>query len=528
MLSRRTGYRPDSPRSRRARRKPSRELRVERLESRVVLDAGSAASPWQNPLDAMDANLDGAVDLRDGVALLRSLARYGADEFRDIMASPLLPEELAGDLDLFLDVNGDATFGLKDAVALLRDLKTFGVRPAGSAEGEYSDDHVDVPGPDATLIELSDDEFGAFGVGLGRLHDANDVDVFQLATQGGRLAVAALSYDGADQLLVSIVDASGAVLVSTGDGESALDFCPGVLDLPVADGGLYYVVVSAAGSEVSEYALGILQYDPLQWLPAPDATLGDDLHADELGDAATWLALESGSTTVVSHVDEPGDVDVFRVDVQAGTLSAILSTLDGTALPLQIHSADGELLAETAGETWGSVVELPVTPGSYFVSVGLADGQYAGLYLLEVFFLAAESWRPTPDSLFGDDPHGDVVDTTATVLTLDPSLHMVFRSSYVDDNSDVDVFQVIPGEDTLLVSIFAWEDGLVPTVEVVDAAGQSVAGIDWSIDLLNRSGLLWIGEVVAGDTYYVIVAGDGGHTGQYLLAIAQPGIGFPL
>ncbi|MEJ7603874.1 MAG: hypothetical protein WKG01_38695 [Kofleriaceae bacterium] len=112
---------------------------------------------------------------------------------------------------------------------------------------------------------------------------------------------------------------------------------------------------------------------PVELIPTPGsgASAGkgptsEEQEPNEGEDVATPLAL---GATVVGKVEPESDVDHFRIDVAtAGALSIELPAVEGTDLVLELHDAQGALLAKSdrgAAKTREGIPNFGVSPGRY-------------------------------------------------------------------------------------------------------------------------------------------------------------------
>ena len=140
---------------------------------------------------------------------------------------------------------------------------------------------------------------------------------------------------------------------------------------------------------------------------------------------ATAVGLDS---TTPGALEQPGDVDYFRVDVtQAGRLT--VETTGGTDTAGVFQSAQGRSLAEDddAGTGNNFRIARDVTPGRYYVAVRGASRSATGAYTLRLAFTPAEDQ--------GNTERGD---RRATLLNLSPWQAWVHLYCLKDQGTDVD------------------------------------------------------------------------------------------
>ncbi|MFP6766201.1 MAG: PPC domain-containing protein, partial [Planctomycetaceae bacterium] len=101
-----------------------------------------------------------------------------------------------------------------------------------------SDDHVNVAGPDATVISLDAD---GVGNGSGTLEVAGDRDVFSVELTAGTLTVDATSTNGDVDMYLRLLDSSGNIIAENDDFDGRLDSSL-TLDL---EAGTYYISVGS-------------------------------------------------------------------------------------------------------------------------------------------------------------------------------------------------------------------------------------------------------------------------------------------
>ena len=306
-----------------------------------------------------------------------------------------------------------------------------------------------------------------------------DVDVFRLDVPLDGTDVTVRSAGGTD-VFGQLLDAGGNELaVDAGVGNFRMEV--------VLDAGTYYVVVTA--SETGAYrvlASGDSAVCPCKAGSAPD-------HG---GDAESSTLMPIGPP-LPGIIDDPDDVDVFRIDLQGST------TLDvRTSGPTDVHGelfdgAGARIAADDdsgpGGRNFRIRADLEV--GVYYVAIAGESGDYAVMARL------------------GDAPdHGDTA-ATSTRLTLharedldqvSPSALLAAPGRIAPTAADVDVFRLDVPENT-------------------DVAVRSVGATDVLARLLDSSlneivadaaeGNFRLEARLAAGTYYVEVGGR--ETGTY-------------
>ena len=125
----------------------NRDVRMEPLEPRIVLDAASSlgsvfGSPWQNPLNPLDANNDGVLAPNDVIEVLSLTNRRGAGKLADWSAPPTLHRYALDVATVFADSNGDGFLSAIDTLQIVNRLnKADAARDleAGDRRDDYPD-----------------------------------------------------------------------------------------------------------------------------------------------------------------------------------------------------------------------------------------------------------------------------------------------------------------------------------------------------------------------------------------------------
>ena len=527
-------------------RKPSRQryLRAfEALEERIVL----SASPWQNPVNALDVNRDSYVTPLDVLIPINELNDGTTGELRDDYAPPILQNMAEDYTAAYLDPNGDGMLSPVDALAIINVLN--GGFYESLPEAEMADQHGDAPGDMATHLDM---DYG-YAFVESSLNTSHDVDAYEISVEDGRLAIEAYNYEIAGGMLVELLNYEEEVIASFDVGDMD-EWSESGIDIPVEDGSTYYVMVSAEDPEsIGEYVLDVYQYDDDWYEFGTDSELGDDIHADEIGEDATELVFEWEYATVTSHIDDGDDIDVFKLAVTDGQMTFSVYPEDASSLMrITVSDANAETIAMLQGDEYGAWGEIAVDEGEYFISLSSLSGN-ADQYTVDVSHYEEFSWMPEADAELGDDIHADEIGESATELEFEWGF--ATRISNVDRVEDVDIFRFTATSDIAMVGAYAsdWEFDSMPEVNLFDANGEEVPltsyddamdvvfeKIDEELDLSEENELLidefmqeyepeiavcWafpgeVYELTEGDDYFVSVgAGVQEFTGQYTLDV---------
>ena len=225
----------------------------------------------------------------------------------------------------------------------------------------------------------------------------------------------------------------------------------------------------------------------------------------EDGDTRDRATEVSPHSTATRALEQPGDVDYFRLDVsQAGRLT--VWTTGDTDTVGYLQNQEGRHLAgdDDAGPEANFEIVREVGPGTYYVAVVGGEGRTAtGSYTLQVRFTAGDGGGPATD-------HGN---TRAEATPVGVNTR---TSAALERAGDIDYFRLeIRQAGTLTVET----TGDTDTVGYFGAAGgdwlNTVDG--YGIDTDFR--IVW--QVTPG-TYYVAVVGGEGRTvtGHYTLVVS--------
>jgi len=447
--------------------KKRRRLAVDQLEQRIVL----SASPWQNPVDAMDINRDNHISPIDALLPINAMNTDGSSEMLLIGAPPILADMMADVESFYMDANGDGYLSPADALGVIN-LLAEGEYGDASAEELYRESHDAFPDSPDNAAQLDLDWGYAFIE--SEINNAYDVDAFQFVAEEDRVAID-LFNEGLDEgVVVELLNAEMELLARAETGED-YQWCGANIDVPVDIDSTYYVMVSALNTEdTGHYILDVFQYEDDWWEPATDSELGDDIHGDT-PEQATQLPLEYGFDTINSHIDTAEDVDQFAVEIDNGQLSvSVYPNTTDNLLRLSITDTTGNLIGLTQGNGDGAWLELSVEAGTYYVAIDSLDSATTD-YTLDVSYWSDEPWKFEADSKMGDDIHTEEIGPEATVLDHNDSLY-VQRVSHIDFDGDIDVFQFEATESFASLSVYAtdWESHTFPGLAVFDGQGNEI------------------------------------------------------
>ena len=447
--------------------KKRRRLAVDQLEQRIVL----SASPWQNPVDAMDINRDNHISPIDALLPINAMNTDGSSEMLLIGAPPILADMMADVESFYMDANGDGYLSPADALGVIN-LLAEGEYGDASAEELYRESHDVFPDSPDNAAQLDLDWGYAFIE--SEINNAYDVDAFQFVAEEDRVAID-LFNEGLDEgVVVELLNAEMELLARAETGED-YQWCGANIDVPVDIDSTYYVMVSALNTEdTGHYILDVFQYEDDWWEPATDSELGDDIHGDT-PEQATQLPLEYGFDTINSHIDTAEDVDQFAVEIDNGQLSvSVYPNTTDNLLRLSITDTTGNLIGLTQGNGDGAWLELSVEAGTYYVAIDSLDSATTD-YTLDVSYWSDEPWKLEADSKMGDDIHTEEIGPEATVLDHNDSLY-VQRVSHIDFDGDIDVFQFEATESFASLSVYAtdWESHTFPGLAVFDGQGNEI------------------------------------------------------
>lgn len=190
------------------------------------------------------------------------------------------------------------------------------------------DDHVDVPGTNATTILI--DELG-FGEESGTLEEIGDRDVFQFELDTNSSVTIAINSNQVDTYL-RVYDEVGNLVAENDDFGGSLES-----QLTVElNGGTYFASVGAyADSESGSYSV----------LVDAIANEQDPGGGDDIFDVDQVLDLSTGRTSVDDAIDQPFDYRVY--EITADSSGRVILTARGRGsldTMLSVYDADGNLI----------------------------------------------------------------------------------------------------------------------------------------------------------------------------------------
>ncbi|MCA9264835.1 MAG: hypothetical protein KDA60_13340 [Planctomycetales bacterium] len=421
----------------------------------------------------------------------------------------------------------------------------------GTLDSEPGDDvHRDVVSADVPVLDTSS--------GFARVHShldsVTDIDVFQVVATGTELQVSAFLKYSPESTVLRVVDGQGAVrgefTSETSSGVDGfvdcdcgdygfIDLFPG-LTIPVTPGDTIFITMDAGGRDLGEYILDTFDLQPL--VPTagnPDSAQGDDPHVDTLGPDATVLAFDGPVATVDTFIDHAGDRDVFQFVASSTNAMVNVFPFDGSfALEAAIYDAQGNVVAtnrmfdDVPPDGWNDpsyflpTLDAVLNVGqTYFLSVN-SGGDRTGEYILDIHIVEEPhgiGWSQA-DSKLGDDPHGDVLDGSATVL--DVAIGPVAVDTFIDSTTDVDVFQFRPETAGVSLSAYSLEDGLALMLEVFDSGRNLLAVTEFSVSPLGifDSYLNLDLELPTEHSYFVRLSSSSGSTGEYVLNVTPQAV----
>jgi len=233
----------------------------------------------------------------------------------------------------------------------------------------------------------------------------------------------------------------------------------------------------------------------------------------EHGDTRERATAVGPDSTTPGALEQPGDVDYFRVDVpRAGRLT--VGTTGATDTVGYLQNQEGRHLAgnDDAGPEGNFEIVREVGPGTYYVAVVGGEGRTAtGAYTLHVRFTAG-------DGAGSGGPASDHGNTRAEAAPVGVNTR---TSAALERAGDVDYFRV---EITQAGSLVVETTGTTDTFGYVGGA-HSGGWLAQNDDGGTASNFRITRDVMAG-TYYVAVVGyNRTATGPYTLAVRFTGSG---
>jgi hypothetical protein len=265
----------------------------------------------------------------------------------------------------------------------------------GGSTGDYRlDVNLFVPTADAAGDTVATAQVTGLGPNPGSfstnatigdgLYLNNDVDLYQVQASAGQVITAVTSQPTggtAMETVLRLFDASGNELTNNafGNGNYAR------FEYQVASAGTYYIGVSGyynyyynpivANSGYANYSLGDYQLNLSVVTPIADAA-GDTIATAQ----ATSLGPTPGTYTTTAHIGDGlyplKDVDLYRIDVNAGQLLTAATSLPTGGLPInsetmRLFDASGNQLAiQYAGNNSSTqIVYQFSSAGSYYIGI---------------------------------------------------------------------------------------------------------------------------------------------------------------
>lgn len=354
-------------------------------------------------------------------------------------------------------------------------LEVRGVR--GATTGGYvvnvsfapgEDDHGDTE-EDATVVAVPIYKIGRFNAPF-------DVDYFRLAlTETSSLDVKTSGLPTHFRSWIELRQENR--IIAADDGHLAAAKLPA---------GVYFVAVRLAHDDLDSHYEFSTSPDAMNYVLEFRAT---PAVPDDHGDMHITATAVGVPSTTEAELEEPGDVDFFRVEPPAGRLRVSTSGTASTRVAFGAKADSGE------GENFD--IERVVSGGRHYVQVRGADEAATGRYTLAV---SVEPLEPPPP-----DDHGDTEDT-ASPVPVDST-----TTAVVDHGADKDVFRI---EVPVAGVLRAETTGDTDTVgRLASEAGTVLAKDDNGGALLNFRIDSW----VPAGAYFVVVSGWEGATGAYTL-----------
>ena len=397
------------------------------------------------------------------------------------------------------------------------------------------DIHAEVPGENATELALAT---GVVSVS-SFLDRPGDVDTFRVAVPAGVLDVSVKPLGNQAPITVQFYAEDGSLLAGAATERAdhlkrsvpAGDYFVSVQGLPQTS------AVSAEGEATGrtwQYLLDVRHHQPRCHLRL-DSELGDDIHVDEIGDAATSLAFDDGgSACLSSFLDRPDDVDVFRFTAQSERFLVGAGSVGAPhRVSVQVVDSEGEPVTPNDpphphGFRSGRVHSL-AEGETYYLVVG-ARQDTVGQYVLRARFIETAPETPRPaevtlpelprprphpaprpepacpppsDSSPGVDEHSDQIGAATTTLEFDDRGRACVRS-FLDRGDDRDVFQFT----AISMNLSAVVHGHGVMITAHDADGNV---IDNLVDRPPRpDGVRLEIDLVEGEEYFLVISSRAG------------------
>lgn len=236
-----------------------------------------------------------------------------------------------------------------------------------------------------------------------------------------------------------------------------------------------------------------------------------DDHSDRPNENATILTIAETQASTVGEIEAAGDRDAFQVIVeQDSELTIATNSTDGFLDSyLRVYDQDGNLVAENDdfGDSLDSQITIDVGTGTYFFTVGSYDDAGEGAYTANVDVIPLDT-APIVSDVFDDAMAMDVSDNGRAR-----------ENDSIQSAGDSVVFEYQAVADGRLnIRALDRYTGLDTTLTVYDSQGNELAFNDDARGSRNSRIRL---NAIAGETYYIRVAGYETSTGDFSLRVNQ-------
>ena len=545
----------------------------QRLESRQLL-AADGFEFSTNLANAADVNADGQVTALDALMVIN---RLSPDESLDRLRADSLSSDSPG--KFHLDVNGDGRVTPADALRVINELAGYQVDLATAPDSQRwahqfgvdsifgSDIHSDLL-TDATLIEPAQSRIQL----QSHVDVAGDVDWFRVPVTSSAITLGVFGNNGLP-MSVEVFSQEGVSLrpvnqIGGDNGPLAQTFRTG-------DANSLLLKISSQSNRSGTYSLELFESGvgeiPAITSPAipvsPSSHVGslasDDMHGDSPVDATLWHG--DSPQSLSSSIDQPGAVDVFRIDHPIGVLSLSVSSAESS---VQIDVLDGQgnvltpLRSGFDDNTYGVDVKsydaMPLIDAAgrsrdrLFIRVSAGDGEsgnytllrnhkgHAGLPISSIRELEVDDYgiddygkrwgglavRQSED-IIGLDAHAGSISGATNVDLLAPSTEI---SSFADSPADSDTFSFTAVSRHIRLDLQRFGDlGVAKegNLTLQTADGMVQEPIDDPVDEVTPMGVQQLSQtfkVQPGVQYFATVSNpQGGTFGRYSLSLQTEG-----
>ena len=394
-----------------------------------------------------------------------------------------------------------------------------------SDSSAVQDIHGEIPGNDSTTLSLKS---GVASVS-SFLDRPDDIDVFRIDVPEGVLEVSATrlgSPDSAPSSLPLKLYAEDGSLLTTSLSKHAEALTQALST------GTYFVSIEregAAGVSTAEgeaarkawqYRLD-LRHHRAHCRPQLDSELGNDIHADDIGDAATEVEFdEHGTLCLSSFLDDSEDVDTFRFTAETNRIRVGAGSV-GSPHGVRVQVADemGVVLTPLMrpalrGVPGGQLYSLQ-EGAAYYLVVGSEQAVALQYVLRAKSFRHSEEIEPAPPqgpvepppapcpsqppAPRGEDADVDELGPDATPLVFDDHGRACVRS-FLGRGSDQDVFQFTATEMNLSVAVH----GRGVKISAYDAQGNELTNL---VERPSGSGAMRLEtDLVVGELYFLVIS----------------------